>query len=101
MSYIKYELLHSLVKMQSRMLNHSAVKTSLIHHKYNKKSSPKSSGKSMLHPSWSRMDSPTACAVQCPLQTSPIIQPWVCYIHTAELHASCKLDCTFWSPTKK
>jgi len=24
-------------------------------------------------------------AVQCPLQTSPVTQPWVCYIHTTSV----------------
>jgi len=41
-------------------------------------------------------------AVQCPLQTSPITQPWVHYIHTA-VHSSYTLQCNveFLPPTKK
>jgi len=35
------------------------------------------------HPSQQRMDLPTACAMQYPLQTSPVTELWVRHIHTA------------------
>jgi len=54
-------------------------------------------GRACCQRSRQRMDSPAAC-VSCPLQTSPIIQPRVCYIHTAVPHASYKLHCTVHSP---
>jgi len=39
--------------------------------------------------------------MQCPRQTSPIIQPQVCYIHTAVPHASYKLNYTVRRPAPK
>ena len=40
-------------------------------------------------------------AMQCPLQRSPITQPWVCYIHTAVPHSSYTLGlhCVVWCLT--
>jgi len=39
-------------------------------------------------------------AVQCPLYTSPITQPWVRYIHTTVQHSSYTLHCAVLSSKK-
>jgi len=39
-------------------------------------------------------------AAQCPIQTSPITQPWVCHVHTAVPHASYMLRLTRVVPDK-
>jgi len=54
---------------------------------YNNKSSRKSFGKSHVATPRGREWTRPLCvlAVQCPLQTSPITQPPVCYIHTTQM----------------
>jgi len=55
-------------------------------------------GRARRHPLWQRKHLPALCTTSCtmPLQMSPIIQPRVCYIHTAVPHAAYTLHCLYY-----
>ena len=57
-------------------------------------------GRAMSPPLTQRMGWSAVCSsCAIPLQTSPITQPQVCYIHIAVPHSSYTLHCTVWLTT--
>ena len=88
-----------------QLISHAGRYTVVVIH-YRNKCSPKSFWEErIIASSHGRECTHLLCvllATQCPLQTSLITQPWVCYIHTTVPHASYTLHCFVWFlPPKK